>query len=118
MDGPGEFFPVFRSVAVGDDHRGPGGQAGEDTYHQLHNHRRRTAHSGQGVGTHELAHDNGIDGAVELLEEGPGGNGEKKKEQLFPDESLGKIQIGLGVGQGENLLLPPGKHYLDRGSVL
>ena len=104
VDGPGELGLVVRPVAVGDDHRGPGGQAGEDAHHQLHDHGSRAAHGGQGVRTHELAHDDGINGAVELLEQGPGSDGEQEEKQLFPDDTFGQIQIGLGVGQGKDLL--------------
>ena len=43
------FFLVPGAVAVGDHHRGPGGQAGEDPHHQLDDHRRGSPHGGQGV---------------------------------------------------------------------
>mgnify|MGYP003313092733 CR=1 FL=1 len=40
------------------------------------------AHGGQGIGTHELAHDDGIGSVVELLEEGAHGDGDQE-EQTF-----------------------------------
>ena len=91
MDGPAELFPVFRAEAVGDDHRCAGGQAGEQAHHELNDDRGGAAHGGQGVGAHELAHDDGVHGVIKLLEEGAGGDGEEEAQKLFPDDPLGQV---------------------------
>ena len=78
---------------MGDDDGGPGGKAREDAHHQLDDHRRRAAHSGQGVGAEKAAHHDGVDGAIKLLKERACGDGEQEQQQLFPDDTLGEVEV-------------------------
>ena len=102
MDGPGELLPVLGPVTMGDNHRGPRGQAGEDPHHQLHDEGGGASHGSQGVRAHELPHNDGVYRGVELLEESPRGDGEEKEKQLLPDDALGQVQIFLRMGHGKN----------------
>ena len=101
VDGVVELLLVPCAVAVGDHHRGPGGEAGEDPHHQLHDHRGGAPHRSQGVRPHKLAHDDGVHGAVKLLEQGPNGDGEEKEQELFPDNPFGQVQVVLGRFHGD-----------------
>ena len=96
MDSPAEFFLVLGAEGVGDDHGGTGRKAGEEAHHKLDDDSSRTAHGGQGIGPHELAHDDGIGGVVKLLEQSAHSDGDQKEQQLLPDDALGQVQGVVG----------------------
>ena len=62
-----ELIVLSRAKAAGNDHRCAGGEAVEEEHHDVHNHGGGT-HGSQRLGTHKVAHHNGINGVIEHLE--------------------------------------------------
>ena len=84
------------AVELGDQHRRAGGQSHEEAHQQVDQHAGGAAHGSQGFLAHILAHDHGVGGVVQLLEERAQQDGEEENQQLPPDHALGDA-VGLGA---------------------
>ena len=80
--------PVPCAIELGQQHRCAGAEPNEEAVQQIHQ-RGGGAHGGKGLSTHKPAHNDGVHGIVELLEEGSQQDGEEKCKQLLPDHPFG-----------------------------
>ena len=76
------------AVILGDNHRCTGGKTHEEAHQQVDNGTSGAAHGSQRLGSHEIAHNNGVHRVVQLLKKGSQQNGEEEGEQLFPDNAF------------------------------
>ena len=102
VDGLPQLLALPGAVVLGDDHCGPGGEAHEEVHQKVDDDRRGAAHSAQSGGAHEVAHDDGVHGVVELLEKGAQQDGEEKGEQGFEDGTLGDLVLHGGAPSLKN----------------
>ena len=93
--GRGDPVVLLGPVELGDDHRRAAGQGHEEADDQVDQDGGAAAHRGEGRSAHELAHHEGVHRVVELLQQGPRGDGQKEGHQLFDDGPFGELVVGV-----------------------
>ena len=88
-----ELLHIFCPEMHTDHHTGANRKAVEKEHQHVHDH-GRGAHSGQGLGTNELAHDDGVYGIVKHLENVSQHQRQGKLQNLPDNVSFGHISCG------------------------
>ena len=88
-----KFIMLSRAKAAGNNHCCASGEAVEEEHHDVHNHGGRT-HGSQRLGTHKVAHHNGINSVIKHLEYISQHQWKRKSNKLHNNGTLGHIAGG------------------------
>ena len=82
-----ELLHILRAEEIRDDHPRAGGKAVEEEHHHVDNHGGGT-HRRQRLGSHKIAHHDGVHGVVEHLEHIAQHQGQGKQNNLLDDGAV------------------------------
>ncbi len=108
MGGFAHFFKLTAAKILSNHHRGAGGHAHKQTHQKIDEHAGGSAHGGQSLFAHEIAHNHSVRRIVELLKKRSQQNREKERQQLLPDHAFCNAAAVAPFSEcSRHRLLPP-----------
>ena len=99
VDGLGDLAVALGTVVLADDHTGAAAQAHEKADQHVDDG-PHTAHGGEGLVGHVVAHHPGVHHIIELLEHVARQQGQGKEDQMPGDAAAGHIHVVAGAAGG------------------